>query len=310
MKSVFKAFIFSCTVAFAMSASAQQQLTVSTGSAAGTYSKMFKELAGVCGSQMPLVEKNSTGSVENLDRILNNEVNGAFVQTDALFHRARNEDLSAIKTLAALYPEEVHIVALANSNIKEGGIAGIGAKAVVLNDITNLAGRTVATWGGSTITAQVIRLQAEIDYKIAEVSNFAEAYKALQQGHVAAIMMVGGQPLDDIAKAGREIKLLSFPEAVAAKLKSVYVPAKLNYSSLGQGGSGIQSIATEALFVTRSYKTPKIVESLGALRGCFKANVDEIAETTGTHKKWRMVSADNQGKWAYYELPNVAQKKK
>jgi hypothetical protein len=51
------------------------------------------------------------------------------------------------------------------------------------------------------------------------------------------------------------------------------------------------------------------VESLAALRGCFKNKVDELSETTGTHKKWAAVNADNTGKWSYYELPTVGKKK-
>mgnify|MGYP002654775981 FL=1 len=113
----------------------------------------------------------------------------------------------------------------------------------------------------------------------------------------------------DVQALNNAYKLLSFPEAMMGKLKSVYVPAKLNYSGMGQGGSGVQTIATEALYVTRAYKTPKYVESLAALRGCFKNNVNELSETTGTHKKWAAVNADNTGKWSYYELPTTAKRK-
>lgn len=290
--------------------SAQTQLRVSTGSADGTYSRMFKELYSVCKDQIPQVEIASTGSVVNMDRLLSNEVNAAIVQTDVLFYRARNEDLSNIKTLFALHPEEVHVIAPVTSPIKEGGTLGIGAKSIQLNSVQDLAGRSVAAWGGSFVTAQVVRLQSEINFNVVEVDSYKSARALLDSGQVAAIFMVGGQPMTDIQKLDRNHRLLSFPEAVITKLKSVYIPAKLNYSNLGQGGSGVVTVATEALFATRAYKTPKYVESLAALRGCFKANVDTLAETTGTHKKWSAVNADNTGKWSYYQLPEVKVKAK
>lgn len=301
-----KIAIMATMLAASAVAMAQTQLKVSTGGPTGTYSRMFKEFQSVCKDQIMQIEAPSKGSVENMDRLLGNEVNAAIVQTDVLFFRARNEDLSGVKTLFSLYPEEVHVITASVSPIQEGGTLGIGKKPIQLNRVEDLAGRNVAAWGGSIVTAQVIRLQSEINFGVTEVADFKAAKAALDAGQVAAIIMVGGQPMDDVKALTNSYKLLTFSEASMGKLKSVYVPAKLNYSGMGQGGSGIATIATEALYVTRSYKTPKFVESLGALRGCFKANLAELQETTGMHKKWAAVNADNTGKWAYYELPVAA----
>lgn len=304
-----KKFIFALAVASVATLSmAQSQLKVSTGSPTGTYSRMFKEFQGMCKDQIMQIEVNSTGSVQNMDRILGNEVNAAIVQTDVLFYRARNEDLSNVKTLFALHPEEVHVVAPTVSPIKSGGIGGLGGKPIQLNTVADLAGRTVVAWGGSVVTAQVIRLQSEIAFNVIEVEGFKQAKEHLDKGTAAAIIMVGGQPMADLQTLGRDHKLLSFPEAVVGKLKSVYVPAKLNYSNMGQGGSGIPSVATEALFVTRAYKTPKMQASLAALRGCFRNSVGELSETLGTHKKWQAVNVSSTGKWAFYELPESNKK--
>lgn len=270
---------------------------------------MFSEFQQACKNEIMQIEVLSTGSVDNMDKLLGNEVNAAIVQTDVLFYRARNEDLSSVKTLFTLYPEEVHVIAPTVSPIKTAGALGfgiIGAKPLQFNSVNDLAGQSVAAWGGSIVTAQVIRLQSEINFKVVEVPDYKAAMAALNAGQVAAVIMVGGQPLDDIKALTNAYKLLPFPDATMGKLKSVYTPAKLNYSGMGQGGSGVQSIATEALFVTYTYKTPKMVESLAALRGCFNGSVPTLQETTGTHKKWKSVKTDNQGKWAYYTLPAVA----
>ena len=295
-------------VAMAFSASAiAVDITpkVSTGSKTGNYARMFKELQAACKDQVMMIEVESTGSAVNLDRILNNEVTSGIVQTDVMFSRARTEDLTNVKTLFALYPEEVHFVTLVTSPIKTGGVAGIGAKSIQLGSVSDLTGLPVAAWGGSVTTARVIQLNAEIAYTVVEVGSFKEAKALLDTGKVAAILMVGGQQMDDVKTLPVDYKLLPVSEATAGKLKSVYVPAKLNYSNLGQGGAGVPTIATDALFVTWKYTTPTYVQAMAELRDCFKKNASILAETPGMHKKWRSVDVNNTGKWASYDLPAI-----
>ena len=294
---LFASLLFS-TVAYA------QALKVSTGGPAGTYSKMFKEASNVCSTQIPLAEFNSSGSNQNIDRLIGNEVNGAFVQSDVLFYRSRNEDFSAIKTLITLHPEEVHVVALSVSKHKEGGLVGIGGKTVELNTINDLAGRRLVAAGGAFTTANVIRLQTEIPFQIEEVATVELALAAVADGRAHAALLVGGAPVGQVAALDRAYKLLAFPEATAAKLKNVYRPAKLNYSKMG--AAGVQSVSTDSLFVTREYKTTKFVEGLSKLRTCLLTNISELSETTGTHAAWSKVDITNTGKWPYYSLPSAA----
>lgn len=296
------------TIALALSAgaaSAQVQLKVATGTPSGNYSRMFKELQAQCKDQLTQVEVPSKGSIDNLTKLLDNQVNAAITQTDALFHSARNADLSGIKTLFSLYPEEVHVITTSVGKIMEGGTLGFGATPMRLSSVSDLTGRTVAAWGGSVITGQVIRLQSEINFKLVEVADFKAARAALDAGQVAAIIMVGGQPMADVAALGTGYKLVPFSEAIVGKLKSVYVPAKLNYPTMGQGGTGITSVATEALLVTRAYKTEKYTKALYELRKCLNDNVDTLSETVGMHNKWSSVKTDNRGKWSYFEIQST-----
>lgn len=285
-----------------------QQLKVATGGSAGTYSTMLKQIIGVCGTSIAIVEQNSTGAVENLNLLTGNQVNAAFMQTDVLYFSARTQDLGNIKTLVALHPEEVHLLAPATSMLKEGGMLGVGSKPVVLATIKDLQGRRVGAAGGSLITAQVLRLQGEIGFNVLEYPDNNALIAALGKGEVDTGVFVGGAPLPILAGLKGDWKFLSIPEDVVAKLKSVYRPARLNYSSLKQ--MGITTVATDALFVTREYKTAKFLEALGALRSCIVKNLDDLKETTGMHPKWQAVDIANQGKWPYYELPTAVAAKK
>lgn len=278
-----------------------QTFKVATGSAKGTYASMFKELQGACGNDVTMSEVASTGSNQNVDMLVGNQVNAAFVQTDVLHWRGRTEDLSAVKTLLALHREAVHLVARANSGIKQGGTLGFGKTEVVLSDITSLAGLVVGAAGGSLTTAQVIRMQSEVKFDVQEFDTNDLALKALDAGTVQAVVLVGGAPLPSVAAMGPAYKLLAIPAAIAERLKNVYRPITVNYSKLK--ATGLQTVSTDALFVTREYKTQKMVEGLARFRACALAKVDELKETTGTHPAWQAVEPSNRGKWAYYELP-------
>jgi TRAP-type uncharacterized transport system substrate-binding protein len=303
-----KKFILAIVLATAaVSAMAQNTFKVSTGGAGATYSRMAKEIGQVCANDIQLQEVNSTGSMQNMDRLTGNEVQGAFVQTDVIKFRGNTEDLSNIKTLVTLHPEQVHLVALAAGAGKEGGVMGFGGKQVVFNTISDLAGRTVVASGGSYITAQVIRLQTEINFNVVEVADAKAAIEAVNAGTAAAALFVGGQPMDNLKTLNKAHKLLSIPEPVVAKLKNVYKPATLNYTNMGS--TGITTVSTDAILVVREYKTPKMVEALSKFRACFNAKAPELAETTGTHAAWTKVNVGAEAKWPMYQLPTVAAKK-
>lgn len=280
-----------------------QTLKVATGGPKGTYSTMFKELNGVCANDVPMIEVNSNGSNDNITMLSGNQVNGAFTQTDVLYARARTEELGNLKTLLALHPEEVHLLARSDSGLKSGGMLGVGGKPVVFSDISSLASYKVGAVGGSFTTAQVIRLQTEIAFIVEQFNSSADLIAALTEGRIQAALMVGGAPYGEIAALGPDFKLLAIPESVAAKLKSVYRPARLSYAKMG--AAGVPTVATDAIFVTREYKTPKMVQALAKFRACAIEKIDELKETTGTHAKWQAVDVANKGKWAWYDLPAV-----
>jgi TRAP-type uncharacterized transport system substrate-binding protein len=289
--------------AFALTTWAQQ-LQVATGKAGDTYSTLLKELSSRCSSSVAIIEHNSSGSNDNINRLVGNQVNAAFVQSDVLWLRARNEDLGNVKTLLALHPEPVHIVVLARSGLKEGGLLGIkqlGGNEVVLKELGDLAGRRIGAAGGSLVTAQVIRLQTEIPYNVVPFDKGDDVLAALDKGSIEAAIFVGGAPLGTVSKLGPDYKLIGISPLTAAKLKDVYHPARLNYSKIG--ASGVPTVATDALFVTREYKTAKMIDGLSKLRTCALDAIDELRETTGTHPAWMNIDPANRGKWPYYDFP-------
>lgn len=293
-----------------------KNIKVATGSAGNTYSTVFRELAAACKDSMQLTEANTSGSIQNLDMLIGNQVNGAMMQIDVLFSQAQTQNLGAYKTLVNLFPEEVHVVAPAVSRVKAGGygVGGlkIGEKPIEFTNIGDFAGYRIGAAGGSVRTATLIKLLSQINFQVVELPDNKAVQQALDGGNIEAALFVGGQPLGSVKALGAQYKLIAFPEAVQGMLKNVYKPAVLNYNGMGRGGVGVRTIATEAALVVQTYKTPAMVSALSQFRACAMAKADELKEELGTHPAWKHIASDqsenpdSRGKWAWMDLPGAA----
>lgn len=281
-------------------AAAQVPMHVSTGIPQGTYASMFKDLAGVCGTSagLSLMEKPASGANESVDRLLRNEVSAAFVQTDVLHARRTTEDLGGVKALVALHPEPVHLLAL-TAPLVEGGVLGIGGRSVPFNTLGDLAKRRVGVWGGAVVTARLVQLQAEVDYRVTEFNGPEDAMQALRARQIDAVLAVGGAPLAWMRGLDRSVKLLSVPEPWAGKLRHVYRPAKLSYSHLG--AQGVVTVATEAVLAVRDVRSAGAAAPLLKLRTCLQQQLDPLRDTVGHHSAWSQVEAGSVPHWPVFE---------
>lgn len=270
-------------------------LAVSTGGEKGTYHAMFKSIQAVCGDKVPLTEQLSSGSDENLDRLVQNQATLAIVQTDALQFQAMNDPRVSderIRTLVVLHPEEVHIIVKANLSVG-GNMIGWGGRAP--QTLQDLQGKKVGVWGGSHTTVMVMNTQGQLGMNVMRFNDAKAALEAFAKDAVDALIAVGGQPLGFVADLDQRFRLLSVGDT--AKF-SFYVPAKLNYRKLN--AQGVPTIAAQALLVTRNLKTPEKRAELLALRKCILANLGEFQEGSGHHPKWQDVDPKAQSVRVFY----------
>ena len=298
----FYGFMLGVFVTFmVMSHAHAQSLIIATGSSSGTYHKMFQELNKRCG--LDISEQASLGSNDNIDKMVANQVNGAMVQTDVLILRSKTEDLSKVATLFSLHSEQVHLIAR-SEGVTSGGVSigsfNVGGKTIHFNTITDLNGRNVGAAGGSVLTAKVIKMQSGINYNVVEFPTNKAALDALQTGQVDSVVIVGGEPMSEVAALPATYRLLPIPAQIQDKVKGVYQPARLSYRNLN--AAGVPTVSIKSLLVTREYKSPKFVSLLKQYRACFMSNIDELQETTGTSPAWQSVDKADQGKWKWEEL--------
>ena len=303
MKKIIIAF-----AAFAsLSVFAQDSFVVATGDSkkGSTYSAMFRELNKVCSAALPMVEKETTGSPENIDLLTSNTVNAAIAQGDLISYIDQTDPAKVqnVKTVFALAPEELHFIARADVK-KEGGygIGGfkVGGQEVSFRTLDDLAGRKVGGVGGSILSGRVVSKQSGLNFQMVDAGNNENLQKMLLDGSFDAILVVGGAPHGLVKTLDTRFRILPISQETAAKLKA-YMPAKLSYSNLNQ--AGVPTVATQALFVSRSYRSPAMLASLAKLRACFEQQVPNLQDARGTHPKWQVVDTANRGRWVWYELP-------
>lgn len=286
---------------WAVSASAEE-IKIANGSSSGIYDQITKEIQQqlvASGSDLVLTSVASSGAIENLDKLIGNEAGLAFMHSDVLFYRSKIDDLTNLKTLLALFPEDVNIIALNQPYKPESKFKMVNLnRGINLETISDLEGLPVGAAGGGYVTANVIRLQSEIGYKVIRFDKGSQVLDALKNGQIAAAIFVGPAPLPNLSNLDGNYKLLSINDSVADKLKSVYKKSSITYIKINP--NPVQTVAADDLLVTRNYKSKKMIDALLKLRKAVQDNINDLQETTGFHKAWQKVDINNQGKWDWY----------
>lgn len=163
----------------------------------------------------------SRGSVDNVNAILSGLRNSGFAQSDVAYWAYTGtgtmkgkEPAKDLRTIAALFDEHIHLVALKNSNI---------------NSVKDLKGKRVSLDepGSGTYVDALLILEAnglsEKDIKSEALKGNA-ATDALRNGKVDAIFVVAGYPTGAIVELASsvDIKLVPIDGAGAKKLTDKY----------------------------------------------------------------------------------------
>lgn len=273
------------------------------------YSAVIGDLAGVCSTDtLTLKEQTTNGGAENLDLLLKNKVNAALVPSGLLFNM-RDENAASvanIKTLFAMHPEAIHLIA--RSDTKEEGGYGIGkfkvgTDKITYNNAEDLKGRAVGAVGGSVVDANTISSKMRFGWNVTPFPKTSDMLAALVSGQIDAVVIQAGAGSPAVSGLKGQYKLI--PLRGNSDTDKIWSNTKVQYSNLNQG-KAVDTLQAPALLVTRKWSSKEMNERLATLVQCFKSNLDKIKDTTGTNAVWQSISLDNQGQWPMYELPNLA----
>ncbi len=239
-KGIKAAVIGAALVAGLSTAASAQDLkffTIGTGGTAYTYYPVGGVIAnaiskppgsrecdagGSCGVEGLIASAvSSRGSVDNVNAIVSGLRNSGFAQSDVAYWaytgtgtREGQEPAKDLRTIAALFEEHIHLVALADSGI---------------NSVADLKGKRVSLdepGSGTYVDANLI-LDANglsVDDVTAEALKGGAASEALRNGKIDAFFVVAGYPTGSLVElaSAADIKLVPIDGAGAEALTSKY----------------------------------------------------------------------------------------
>lgn len=296
---------------------AQDTFQLGTGGKGGAYFTFGTELAGQCGQEVGFTAAlQENGTAGNVQDILSNQKPWAIGQLDWLVVEAMSQDLSRVKVLAPLFPEQVLFIIkqdLVNKDQslfgKAQGLVGMN-KGKPLADIKDLAGLPVVAFGGSYNTAKLIQLQGNVPYNLLPPkTSFSEAWAAVQSGEAAAMVAVQGfkngnfRDLPDAELA--KVRFLEIPPGVTSQFKA-YKPAKAAYPKMAP----VQTMEVMSALLTYDYQKGAMAIRTKALQDCLLRVADDMASTPGKSPAWRNIKESAELAWPRWVAPASAKGKK
>ncbi len=293
---VFSLPVFSLSVFMVFSqvmAQSDNVLNVATSPAGSTTAEMFKDLGKVCTSAAWLRQKQTSGSIENLELLLNNQVSMAFIQLDVLKardqidHDPRTKEL---KTLLPLNYDEIHLIAKHPTKGMFGKVNGVTA-------FSGLSGKRLGVWGGSLVTSRILKAKSKVNFEVVSYADRPTALKALETGGVDAILAVVGQPADWVKVLDPATYALLPIDVSGNILNGFYKPMRLLYPRFG---GAVNTYGVQRLLVTRDFKSADKRKQLLGYQACAKAKLTKLQEGEGMHPKWQEVDFKSND-WPMYK---------
>jgi uncharacterized protein len=266
-------------------ARAQQFVNVLTGGTSGVYYPLGVAIAKVFSDKLPNVKTQvqaTKASVENLILLQQGRGEIAFVLGDSLKAAWEGDGeagfksrLDKLRTIGAIYPNYIQIVATADSKIKT---------------LADLKGRSLsvgAPKSGTELNSRAILAAAGLSYKDigkVEYLPFAESVDLMKNRQLDATLQSAGlgvASLKDLSTSS-DISVVSVPKSIVDKIGLPFVPAVIPANTYTGQDKDVPTAAVINYLVTSSavsddlaYEMTKLVfESLPELANAHVAGKD------------------------------------
>jgi TRAP-type uncharacterized transport system substrate-binding protein len=253
-------------------------LKVATGQPSKGFSKLFRDMVKVCGSEVALCEVVTSGGADNLESLSLKEADLGFAQIDsAMTMKNGNEKIAALESVAGLNFSYLHIVVavqnVTSSAPRTGWLGLGGSKPLVVQHFSDLKGQKVALVGSAQLLARQLEKQLSYGLDFVDVDTDAKALDMVKSGEVAAAFSVAGWPHGVIAplKQDSGLSLVSFD----APVFHPYVVRPISYRGLGVYNNN--ALAIPNLLLTRPFKGERAKE-IARLQNCLGAKLQELQE--------------------------------
>jgi hypothetical protein len=237
---------------------------IATGGIGGVYYPVGGALAQTLTNKIPdMVVTAQTGnaSVANVNLISRGEVESGIAQNNIAFaaytgdkETWKTPQVKDLRCIASLFPETVHIVALAKSGIKT--VYDMKGKRIIVGDKgsgTEFDSRRFLESFGMTYD----NIQPIYVY-------YQAAVQRMQDEQADALFWTAGVPISNILEIAttKDVNFISFPEDVIAKLNAkypYYAKVQMPANSYPKQPQAVTTVALPALWVTNAKVSEKDV---------------------------------------------------
>lgn len=267
----------------------------------GAYFTMTNDFIRTCSAQAGGLDnmEQTGGSPANLVGAATKKIDIFWTQSDvyALAVRENPATYGAMKAIAGLHNEEVHVFAL--PDLKVGKTMGIGGKTPTTFAQLGTDELKIGAWGGSLKTADALvkhimpkRVPGwkPIVGAMSAPTDKADLIAQMKAAGVSVVVRVSGKPDTIFEKMapGSLIPLSVDPE-IAKSNPDFFVPSILDtYTNLSPNST--QTIAVQALLMARYFDDPEDITRISALRDCLVSNLSNFRNRRGFHPKWADVN--------------------
>ena len=294
MKKVRNLLLAAATLALAATAHAQEFVTVLTGGTSGVYYPMGVALSQIYGKAMPGAKTSAQvtkASAENLNLLQAGRGEIAFTLGDALNEAWKgNEEagfktpLKKLRTIAAIYPNYIQIVAAADSGIKT--LADLKGKRVAVG----------APKSGTELNARDIFKGAGMSYKdLAKVEYlpFGESVELMKNRQLDATLISAGLGVAAIRDLATSVKIIivPVPADVVAKIgEAAYQSGTVPANTYNGQTDAVATVAIQNFLVSHEGV------STDAAYKMTKAIFEHLPELQAAHAAAKSITRENAAK--------------
>ena len=236
-------------------------------------------------TDVPITIESTRGSADNLEKLINEDFQLAFLQYDVLLYNELTRDdanspklKDYIRVMLPLYDEEVHLIARNDGSINS------------LMDLRNKRVGIGSELSGTGVTAKYIQYNTMIEWE-AVVIPFDESFNALLNDSIDAFFYVGAAPSNTLKSlsenVGALIKLIPIEND---NLNDFYLQKEIKSGTYPWLKKDINTISVRSLI---GVNTNNIDDSTAALVDLLyddlKGNLTGIQKNKMSHPKWKDV---------------------
>lgn len=279
------------------------ELRVATGAKGKGYSKFFGELNQVCGKDVTLIEVESKGSLDNVDKLTTNEADIGFVQLDTMYQMQNSDDqVKKLRAVASLHSNMLHIITLTagvpmtvkntDKSSFEMWKSDTVQKRFRITKFSQLKGMRVGLVGTSQIMVRKLDSMINFKFQPIDYNTDADAIAALKAGKISAMFTVAAFPHGIVGKFTQNdgLSLVQYDLNPAMP----YEISKKSYTKMN--AYGVSFLSSRNMLMSRSFSGDKS-KTVQKLKQCIAKNLNTFKDDYSP--AWSEIESLN----TYYNLP-------